>query len=317
MKRILVLGGSGFVGRDVCEKAARLNCRVTLPTRRREHARAVEVLPWVDVLEADIHDEASLAQLVSGHDAVVNLVAILHGDVKAFDRVHVALVQKLAHACRANGVSRLVHVSALGAAPDAPSLYQRSKAQGEAVLAASGLDVTVLRPSVMFGAHDHFLNLFAGLQAVLPIMPLAGADARFQPVWVQDVAQAIINALANRTPAQTRAARLIEACGPQVYRLRELVQLAARLSGHPRPVWALPPALARLQARLMELAPGKTLLSRDNLDSMRVDNVASGVLPGLSALGVEPSSLLAIAPTYLLPAESDPVLVRRRLAGRL
>ncbi len=321
MNRILVLGGSGFVGRDVCEKAACLNCRITLPTRRREHARAVEVLPWVDVLEADIHDEASLAQLVSGHDAVVNLVAILHGDVKAFDHVHVALVQKLVHACQANGVSRLVHVSALGAAPDAPSLYQRSKAQGEAVLAASGLDVTVLRPSVMFGAHDRFLNLFAELQAVFPIMPLAGADTRFQPVWVQDVAQAIVNALADRTPSQTLTprldARVIEACGPQVLRLRELVQLAARLSGNPRPVWALPPALARLQARLMELAPGKTLLSRDNLDSMQVDNVASGVLPGLSVLGVEPSSVLAIAPTYLLPAESDPMLVRRRLAGRL
>jgi len=321
LKRILVLGGSGFIGRHLCEKAASLNCRVTVPTRRVENAKAVQPLPWVDVLQADVHDDASLMRLVAGHDAVVNLIAILHGDVASFDHAHVALVQKLARACQANGVSRLVHVSALGAAPDAPSLYQRSKAQGEAVLAASSLDTTVLRPSVVFGAQDRFLNLFAKLQSVFPVMPLAGANARFQPVWVQDVAQAITNALANRTPSHVLEprvqARLFEACGPDVFTLRELVQLAGRLSGHPRPVVGLAPWLGRLQARLMELAPGETLMSRDNLDSMSVDNVASGVLPGLAELGVAASALEAIAPTYLRPGLSDPLLMRRRLSGRL
>lgn len=321
MKRILILGGSGFIGRHVCEKAARLNCRITLPTRRMANAKAVQPLPFVDVIETDIHDEMKLTRLVRGHDAVVNLVAILHGDARAFDHVHVALVQKLMRAAQGGRVPRLIHLSALGAAPDAPSLYQRSKAQGEAVLATSSMDVTILRPSVVFGAQDRFLNLFAKLQAVLPFIPLAGAETRYQPVWVQDVAQAIVNALAARDELQIHGHRssvpLVEACGPEVFTLRELVQLVGRLSGNPRPVIALTPALARLQAWLMELAPGEPMMSRDNLASLQVDNIASGVLPQLSALGVVPGSLRAIAPSYLRPGTTDAVLTRRRLSGRL
>jgi len=321
MKRILVLGGSGFIGSHVCEKASQMNCRVTVPTRRMVNARSVQSLPWVDVIESNIHDEAALTQLVRGHDAVVNLVAILHGDVASFDHAHVALVQKLTRACSAAGVRRLVHVSALGAAPDAPSLYQRSKAQGEAVLASSSLDYTALRPSVVFGAQDHFLNMFAKLQAVFPVMPLAGADTRFQPVWVQDVAQAIVRLLQRPAAAPRRASpaadHIIEACGPDVLTLRQLVQLAGQLSGNPRPIIGLPPALARLQARVMEWLPGEPLMSRDNLASMEVDNVASGVMPGLASLGIIPSSLRAIAPTYLRPGETDALLTYRRLAGRV
>ena len=344
MKRILLLGGTGFVGRSVCDKlderSGGAGDRIVVPTRNPARARHLQLLPTVQLERADVHDEAQLRRLVEGADAVVNLVAILHGSDKAFERVHVELPRKLAAACQAAGVRRVVHVSALGVgtpgvgvpqgvgAPLAspahttePSRYLRSKAAGEAVLRGAGLDLTVLRPSVIFGEHDRFLNLFATLQAVFPFVPLGGAQARFQPVWVQDIAQAITNLLANRTPAQVLEprveARLFEACGPEVFTLRELVQLAGRLSGHPRPIMALPPALGRLQARLMELAPGETLMSRDNLDSMAVDNVASGVLPGLSDLGVTPSSLLAIAPTYLRPGLSDPVLMRRRLSGRL
>ncbi|MEP6971620.1 MAG: complex I NDUFA9 subunit family protein, partial [Betaproteobacteria bacterium] len=281
----------------------------------------VALLPWVDVIEADIHDEMDLTHLVRGHDAVVNLVAILHGDAAAFDHVHVTLVQKLARACQGGKVKHLVHVSALGAAADAPSLYQRSKAEGEAVLAASPLRSTILRPSVVFGAQDRFLNLFAKLQAIFPVMPLAGAATRFQPVWVQDVAQAIVNRLkgVNRLqPSGSIAAGpVFEACGPEVFTLRELVQLAGRLSGNPRPVVALPDMLARLQASVMQNLPGEPLLSRDSLASLRVDNVASGVLPGLNELGVRPGSLLAIAPTYLRPGARDPLLALRRLSGRL
>ncbi len=321
MKRILVLGGSGFIGSHVCEKASQLDCRITVPTRHIVHARTVQSLPWVDVIEADIHDAAALAQLVQGHDAVVNLIAILHGDVAAFDHVHVALVQKLVDACQGAGVKRLVHVSALGAAADAPSLYQRSKAKGEAVLASSKLDHTVLRPSVVFGANDRFLNLFARMQAVFPFVPLAGADCRFQPVWVQDVAQAIIHLLDGRGVAPAGGAKagahIVEACGPEVFTLRELVQLAGQLSGNPRPVFALSPKLARLQARFMEMLPGEPLLSQDNLASMQVDNVASGVLPDLRTLGLRPSSVRSIAGTYLRPGPADPLLVRRRLSGRL
>ena len=194
---ILVLGGSGFVGTHLCEKLVERNHggsgTIVVPTRWRGHARHIQMLPTLEVEQADVHDPSQLARLLAGCDAVVNLVAILHGRERQFERVHVELPRKLAEACRRVGVRRVVHVSALGAAPDAPSMYLRSKARGEAVLLDGGdLDVTILRPSVMFGAEDRFLNLFARLQRVLPVMPLAAADAKFQPVWVEDVAQAIV-----------------------------------------------------------------------------------------------------------------------------
>ncbi|WP_066703971.1 complex I NDUFA9 subunit family protein [Curvibacter delicatus] len=304
MTKVLLLGGTGFVGRHVCEKLARLGWRITVPTRRTSQAQHLQHLPLLEVVAADVHDEATLRQLVSGHDAVVNLVAILHGTAATFERTHVELPAKLARACLTNGVPRLVHVSALGAEPaaadTAPSFYLRSKSRGEAVLQAAahdGLQLTVLRPSVIFGADDQFLNLFARLQRVFPVMPLAGAQARFQPVWVEDVAQAIACCLQDpATIGQT-----FEACGPDIVTLKQLVQLAGRCSGlrHARPVIPLPMALGRLQAGLMELLPGQPLMSRDNVDSMRTDNVASGRLPGLAALGITPSALGAIAPSYL------------------
>ena len=320
MNRILVLGGTGFVGRDVCEKAWQLKCRVTVPTRRMENAKPIQALPWVDPIEADIHDEALLNRLLRGHDAVVNLVAILHGTQAEFSRVHVELVKKLVNACRVGGVRRLVHVSALGASSNAASMYQRSKAEGEAVLAASGLDVSILRPSVIFGAGDQLLNLFAKLQATFPIMPLGGADARFQPVWVEDVAQAIIHLLGDRAAVGASGGKgeapVYEACGPEVFTLKQLVQLAGRLSETERPVLSLPSALARLQAVLMEWVPGRPLLSRDNLASMQTDNVSGGVLPGIEKLGITPGALSAIAPAYLQPRETNQLLARRRAAGR-
>jgi uncharacterized protein YbjT (DUF2867 family) len=325
MKKILVLGGTGFVGRHVCEKLSRLNYRITVPTRRRINAQSVQHLPMLDVIEADIHDPAALAALVAGHDAVVNLVAVLHGDEAAFERAHVALPQKLAAACKQVGVPRIVHVSALGAALDAPSMYQRSKARGEAALQAAGLDLTVLRPSVIFGADDKFLNLFAKLQSVFPVMPLAGATTRFQPVWVEDVAQAVVNCLHNfdgfdagfDKPRST----VFEVCGPEVFTLKELVQLSAIAAGinhsRGRPVLALPPFLGRLQALAMRLLPGEPLISQDNLDSMQVDNVASGKLPGLQALRIVPSALAAIVPTYLgNNSVLRQQLVFRKTAGR-
>lgn len=315
MEQILVLGGSGFVGTHVCEKLVRQELHVTVPTRRRANARNLLIYPFLNVLELDVHDEAALTRAVAGHDAVVNLVAILHGNQAAFDKVHVALPHKLARACIAGGVKKLVHISALGADgqhPEAaPSMYLRSKSQGEAVLMrAAGLgrqtafDLTILRPSVMFGAEDKFLNLFARLQKHLPIMPLAGAHARFQPVWVEDVASAVVKSLARGGIASPdNAPHVLELCGPDVFTLQELVQLAAQLSGiregRGRPVIPLPRWLGRLQALLMEWAPGQPLMSRDNLDSMQADNVASGRLPGLQSLGIAPSALRPIAQDYL------------------
>lgn len=303
MKNILVLGATGFVGRHVCEKLARLQWRITAPTRRLDNARHILSLPLLLPLEADIHDEATLTRLVAGHDAVVNLVAILHGDAAAFERAHVALPQKLARACAAAGVRRVVHVSALGADAKAPSLYQRSKAAGELALqtaaAAGALDLTVLRPSLIFGREDRSINLFARLQHLLPVMLLASPEAQFQPVWVEDVAQAVVRCLQDRhTIGQT-----IEACGAEVYTLRQLVQRAgqwAGTNGHQGcPVIGLPAALGRLQARLMELLPGEPLMSRDNLLAMSVPNIASGLHPGLSALGISAAPLSGIAPSYL------------------
>ncbi len=299
MKNILLLGGTGFIGRHVCEKLARLQCRVTVATRRYDHARHVIPLPLVTVLVADIHDEAALARLVAGHDAVVNLVGTLHGGEAAFNRAHVELPQKIARACAATGPRRLVHLSSLGAAEDAPSMYQRSKARGEAAVRESGLAATILRPSVVFGAEDRFINLFARLQRAFPVLPLAGADARFQPVWVEDLADAIIHCLQQGDTI----GRTFEICGPDVFTLRELVQLAGRHAGvnhgRGRPVIGLPMALGRIQALLMELAPGEPLMSRDNLASMQVDNVASGELPGLYALGIQASGVEGIVPRYL------------------
>lgn len=334
MEKIIVLGGTGFVGAHVCEKLVRQGWRVTVPTRRRLHASHLLHLPSLTVLELDVHDEAALTQAVAGHDAVVNLVAILHGTQTDFDRVHVALPQKLARACVAAGVKRVVHVSALGAnarQPEtAPSMYLRSKGQGEAVLtqaaagavagagAGTGFELTCLRPSVIFGAEDKFLNLFAKLQKMLPVMPLASAGARFQPVWVEDVATAVVRSLASdRRACAGSMSPVFELCGPQVFTLKELVQLSAQLSGvrggRGRPVIALPSWLGRLQARLMALVPGQPLMSVDNLDSMRVDNVASGQWPGLPDLGITPAALRPIAQDYLTNNQPDRGLPGLRL----
>lgn len=297
MPRLLLLGGTGFVGRSVCEQLAQgtdAGWQVTVPSR----GRGATPPAGATVVAADIHDEATLARLLDGADAVVNLVAILHGNAAEFRRTHVELPRTLVGACRSAGVRRIVHVSALGVDSAVPSLYLRSKAEGEAVIRDAGLDATVLRPSVIFGARDRFLNLFATLQRFAPVMPLAGAGARFQPVWVEDVAAAIVACLAR----QTTIGQVIECAGTATFTLAELVRLAGKASGHPRPVIPLPDAIGRLQAGMMEHLPGATLMSRDNLDSMRTPNVASGRLPGLESLGIRASALEDVAPGYLAAA---------------
>ena len=297
--RVLVLGGTGFVGRQVCEQLTRLGWSITVPTRRAVNASRVQSLPGVTVIEASVHRPTELARLIPGHDAVVNLVAVLHGDEDRFEHVHVTLPGLIADAMRQAGVQRLVHVSALGADPQGPSMYQRSKAQGETVLHNAGLDLTVLRPSVIFGAEDQFLNLFADMQAVLPFMPLAGSGTRFAPVWVGDVARAVVTCLQNpSTTGQT-----YELCGPDVMTLGELVHRAGQWAGvnhgHGRPVIGLPMWVGWLQAAAMEMAPGEPLMSRDNLASMKVDNIATGQWPGLAALGISAASAAGVAPSYL------------------
>ena len=297
--QVAVLGGKGFVGHAVCEhlveRSGGAGGRIVVPTRRLRHGLALQSLPTVQLVQASVHDDRDLARVLAGCEAVVHLVAILHGSEAEFERVHVQLPQRVAAACKAAGVRRVVHVSALGVAPDAPSRYLRSKAAGEQVWRESGLDVTVLRPSVIFGARDRFLNLFAQLQALAPFVPLGGAHARFQPVWVEDVAAAVVRCLDQ--PATI--GQVFECAGPQQFTLADLVRLAGRLSGHPRPVLPLPGALARLQALVMEYLPGEPLMSRDNVDSMQVPNVATPGQPGLEALGVQASGVEGVAAGYL------------------
>jgi uncharacterized protein YbjT (DUF2867 family) len=299
MPRALVLGGSGFVGRHVCEQLVRAGWHITAPTRRAINAASVQSLPGLTVIEASVHSPTDLARLMPGHDAVVNLVAVLHGSEDRFEQVHVTLPGRIADAMKTAGVTRLVHVSALGADVQGPSMYQRSKARGETILYNAGLALTVLRPSVIFGAEDKFLNLFADLQAIAPFMPLAGSRTRFAPVWVADVARAVVACLQKPgTIGQT-----YELCGPDVLTLGELVQGAGQWAGvnlgRGRPIIPLPRWVGWLQALAMEMAPGEPLMSRDNLASMQVDNIATGQHSGLQALGIIPASAAGLAPTYL------------------
>ena len=297
--RILLLGGTGFVGRHVCEKLTRMGSSMTVITRRAHQASAIQNLPRVTVIEGDVYNPAFLTQCMQQHDVVINLIAILHGTPAAFEKAHVQLPQVIVKACQDSGVQRLIHISALGASLAGPSDYQRSKARGEGVFKQAGLELTLLQPSVIFGREDKFLNLFAQLQSIAPIVPLAGAQTRFQAVWVEDVA----NAIAQCVFSSDTAGKTYELCGPEVFTLQQLVQKSGQWAGirqgKGRLVFGIPYALAWLQAFLMELAPGQPLMSRDNLASMEVDNVASGHALGLKDLNIEASAVSSIAPGYL------------------
>lgn len=303
MNSILLIGGTGFLGsavvRELARRPASANFQFTLPTRRREKAKHLLVLPTADVVDADVHDPATLARLMQGQDAVISLVGILKGGEgepygKGFARAHVELPQKIAAAARAAGVRRVLHVSALKAAADAPSGYLRSKAAGEAALKAAGLDVTIFRPSVIFGPGDAFLTLFARMARIAPFFPLAGADARFQPVWVEDVAAAVADSLFHAESIGVA----YDLCGPKQYSLRELVGYSAAVAGHPRLVIGLPQAVAWLQAWAMEFIPNGPM-TRDNVRSMRVPSVCDS---GCSLpFGRSATALELVAPTYLRP----------------
>lgn len=289
MSNILLIGGSGFVGSHLAAHLSRQGHRVTIPTRRRERVRHLQINPTVDVVAANIHDDATLARLMRGQDAVINLVGILRGD---FERVHAKLPARIAVSAKAAGVTRLLHMSALGADADAPSAYLRSKAAGEAAVRASGLDWTIFRPSVIFGRGDSFLSLFAGLLHSAPLLPLACPDARFQPVWVEDVAAAFAASLVD----QASIKRSYDLGGPRIYTLRELVAYVGCTIGKPRPILGLGRGLSYLQALVMECIPGGPM-TRDNFHSMQVPSVcpAAAVFP----FGIRPTALEAVAPGYI------------------
>jgi NADH dehydrogenase len=302
IRNVLIIGGSGFLGSHLAHVFCTRDLRVTVPTRRRERAKHLLPLPTVEVVEADVHDPQQLAQLMEGQQAVVNLVGVLHSRRGSpygadFAAAHVELPKKIVAACKASGVGRLLHVSALKADRGGPSAYLRSKADGEAAIreAGSGIAWTIFQPSVVFGPGDSFLNMFADLARSFPVLPLACPDARFQPVYVEDVGRALGEALAD----ERCAGKTYELCGPKVYTLRQMVQYAARLAGCPRPIIGLSQGLSYLQAAMLEFAPGG-MMSRDNIDSMKVDNVCGNcALPDYLGPGLQPTALEAVAPNFI------------------
>jgi NADH dehydrogenase len=296
-QRLFILGGTGFVGHQLAARLTRAGHSLTLLTRHRERHRDLLVLPRLRVVEADVHDEAALERHLEGHDAAINLVGILNErghDGRGFYRAHVDLPRKLVQACRRRNVTRLLHMSALGAdAAYGTSHYQRSKGEGENLVHATvGLQVTSFRPSVIFGPGDAFFNRFADLLRLTPVFPLACPDARFAPIFVGDVAEAFARALDN--PATI--GRRYDLCGPREYRFRDLIDYTARLIGRRPLVVGLPDSLSRLQANLFEYLPGKPF-SRDNYLSLQRDNVCSG--PIAPELAIVPTPLEAVVPGYL------------------
>ncbi len=298
-RTIAILGGTGFVGSVLCNHLVRRGHRLRVFSRAPWRHKALKVLPGLELLELDVHDPAALTPALAGAEVAINLVGILNEprhDGRLFHRVHVELVEKLVRACREQGMLRLLHMSALNAdAEKGPSFYLRSKGEGEAVAHAAGdLRVTSFRPSVIFGPGDSFLNRFAALLRLSPLVfPLACADSRFAPVFVCDVAEAFCRALEDPGSSGQR----YELCGPRVYTLRGLVEYTASLLGLRRRVLPLPDWAARLQARVLERLPGQPF-TRDNYLSLQVDSVCRGD-NGMQRLGIEAIPLEAVAPNYL------------------
>ena len=298
-KKILLIGGTGFVGRHLARVLVDAGVQVTIPTRRYEKNRDITMLPSAMLVEADVHEDGVIARLASGQDAVINLVGILHGNTPAipygpeFAAAHVELPKKIVAGCKAAGVNRLLHMSALNAGTNAPSEYLRSKAAGEEVIANAGLEATIFRPSVIFGARDSFINTFASLLRKLPFMPLGCAEARFQPVSVDDVAKAFAQAL--DTPGAE--GQTYDLCGPTVYTLKELVEYTAEVLDVKRRIVPLSENLAYFQAGLLSLLPNK-MMSADNVRSMEIDSVCSAACK--TPPNWRPEALEAVAPLYLL-----------------
>jgi len=310
---ICILGGSGFLGTRLVARLIRDGHRVTVLSRDRERHKHLLVLPGLTLENCDVYDEAQLSERLRGKDVVINLVGILNErgfGGAGFRRAHTELTRVVLQAARSANVPRLLQVSALKAATDAPSYYLRSKGEAEKLIRATthSMHWTIFQPSVMFGPGDSFLSRFANLLASVPfVFPLARPNARFQPVLVDDVIEALIRCL--RGPASDK--QTYELGGPQIYTLREIVGLVAKLTGHRRWIIGLPNFAARLQGLVMNFVPGRPF-SSDNDRSLTVDSVCSE--DGFARLGIKPQSMVASARQYLGALEDNARLSHNRAA---
>lgn len=298
-RRVCVFGGTGFVGHSLATRLLEAGWQVRIPTQHFYRHKDLTVLPNVTLYPGDVQDPGFVRDVLRGCDAAINLVGLLNESRGAsFAAAHIALPEKIVTACHELGIPRLLHMSALNASPQAPSRYLRTKAAGEESVRASDVAYTLFRPSVIFGRHDGFLNRFARLLKLTPgIFPLACPDARFQPVYVEDVTRAFVQSLAeHRTHGHAYAL-----CGPRVYTLREIVEYIARLMHARRRVIGLNDALSRMQASVAEFLPGKPF-SRDNYQSLTVDSVCDGPNALTDVFGIRPTPLEEIAPSYVLRA---------------
>lgn len=264
---VLLLGGTGFVGQVLARQLSERGHQVTILTRHAERHRQLQLLTGVALVEVSHFTELVLRKQVRGKDAVINLIGILHeNDHNAFHRTHVELVRKLIAACDVEGVDRLLHMSALGASMEAPSRYFRSKAEAEAFLLASGLRVSIFKPSIIFGQQDQFINLFRKLLARLPVMAVVCPQSILSPIWVEDVAAAFVHEL------HSGSVSVVELCGTRAYTMMELMGLVAEFTPRPARLLPLSDAQSRLMARVMGWLPAP-MMTLDNYHSLQVPSV--------------------------------------------
>jgi NADH dehydrogenase len=310
---ICILGGSGFLGTRLVARLIRDGHRVTVLSRDRERHKHLLVLPGLTLENCDVYDEAQLSERFRGKDVVINLVGILNErgfGGGGFRRAHTELTRVILQAARSANVPRLLQVSALKAATDAPSYYLQSKGEAEKLIRATTTDLhwTIFQPSVMFGPGDSFLSRFANLLASVPfVFPLARPNARFQPVLVDDVIEALMRCLRGATSR----GQTYQLGGPQIYTLREIVGLVAKLTGVRRWIIGLPNFASRLQGLLMNFVPGRPF-SSDNDKSLTVDSVCTE--DGFARLGIKPQSMVASARQYLGALEDNARLSHNRAA---
>ncbi len=292
-QKLVILGGTGFVGSHLVPRLAADGHRIVLLSRNREQHRALGVLPQVSVRSADVYNDDVLHGELDGADAVINLVGILNPSGKhTFQRAHVELTRRLIVACHAGGVGRLHQMSSLKAGQGL-SQYLKTRGEAEALVKASGLDWTIYQPSVIFGEGDGLVSRFASLLRRMPVLPLARAKARMAPTFVGDVAEAIARCVGSDKLGQRRS---FELYGPEVLTLGDIVHAIRDTAGLRRWIISLPDSLGRLQAQVAGLLPGKPF-SLDNFRSLRTDSV--GKTDGYAALGIVPQPFTPWLPRLL------------------